>query len=170
VQIAVKYIGSRRAFRIKEVRKEIKRTLVRRVKPKAKEYPKKVVANWSSDHRPDFQGTYFESRNEMGMYVYPWKNKWFWIWVSLGTEGDYEIVAVNVPYLIYREGYVPKTKPGGLYGGPGVEFGNIVRRRGVIHPGIEARLFELDWAGEADSWFPPMMHEALLRGLERARK
>ena len=169
MQVQTRYIGSRRAFRVKEVRNEIRQTLVRRVKPRGKRYPKKVVSNWSAEHRPDFQGTFFEGRNEMGMYVYPWKNRWYWIWISLGTEGDYEIVAKNAPYLVYRQTYVPKTRPGGLYGGPGTETGPIVRRRQVIHPGIEARLFELDWADDADTWFPQMMHDALLRGLAKAR-
>ena len=64
-----------------------------------------------------------------------------WGWLNDGTKKNYPITAKNAPFLVFRHGsgFTPKTKVGVLSSSPGANTGSFIKKRQVIHPGIEAR-------------------------------
>jgi hypothetical protein len=69
-----------------------------------------------------------------------------WVWLDEGTKKNYPITAKKAPFLIFRDGrgFRAKTKVKTFSSGPGANTGPWVRKKQVIHPGIEAR----DWSIE----------------------
>jgi hypothetical protein len=69
-----------------------------------------------------------------------------WIWIEEGTKPHKipkspKTDASAKPFLIFREGFSPKTLPGKLGSFPSGSFGPWVRKRQVNHPGTEPRNF-----------------------------
>jgi len=123
----------------KAAEKEVKRALQRTKTPVIKEFGK-VVANW--EHKPRFVGKV----NGYAIEVRPTgPNARIYRYVDEGTR-PHPIAAKNAPTLRFRWGgpgsYVPKTKPVGQFGGPGIVKGGSWRSpKEVRHPGTEARHF-----------------------------
>jgi hypothetical protein len=102
---------------------------------------KSVVLNWK--HRPKFIAKMGDKGGDFVLSVRPsGKEAQKWRWVSRGTKGPYPIRAKNAKTLAFRTNYKPRTKPGGVFGGPGVTTGPWRTPVEVEHPGIEPRLFE----------------------------
>ncbi len=100
-----------------------------------------VVADW--DHKPDFSTRLTVRVGEILMDVYPTgPDKQIFIYVDQGTRPH-----VIRPrggrrgLLIFQEGYVPRTTPGGGYGGPGKATGAWRGAPVVHHPGNAPRKF-----------------------------
>ena len=102
---------------------------------------KSVVLNWK--HKPKFIAKMGNKGGAFVLSVRPvGKEAQKWRWVSQGTKGPYTIRAKNAPTLAFRTNYKPRTKPGGVFGGPGIATGPWHNPIEVTHPGIEPRLFE----------------------------
>ena len=123
----------------KAAEKEVRRALVRTEQPVLKEF-EKVVANW--EHKPRF----IAKRVGYTIEVRPTgPNAKIYRYVDEGTR-PHTIRPRNAPALSFVWGgpgsYVPKTKPIGQFGGPGiVRGGERVYAQEVHHPGTEARDF-----------------------------
>ena len=101
----------------------------------------KIVKNWKG--KPRFIAKSNKNRGSFVLSVrVAGKEAQKWRWVSRGTKGPYQIRAKNAPTLAFRTNYVPKTKPGGFWGGPGKATGNWRTPIEVTHPGIKPRHFE----------------------------
>lgn len=120
------------------------------VKGRLKSEMDKVTANWYT--KPQMAGRYSNpDQDTQQMYVFPraggpttqegLTGRDVWTILSLGAKA-HDISARNAPTLRIRAGYIPKTMPGGFWGGPGVFIGDVYRKKAVSHPGVEARNFE----------------------------
>jgi len=124
----------------KAAEKEVKRAVQDTKKPVLGEF-KEVVGDW--EHKPKFvakQAKYTIEVRATG------PNAAIWRYVNYGTR-PHKIRAKNAPALSFVWGgpgsYVPKTKPVGQFGGPGiVKGGERVYAQEVDHPGNEAREFD----------------------------
>lgn len=98
------------------------------------------IDNW--DHKPKIVSQFTHQKTQLKLLVTPFgKDKRYWAFVSLGTKGK-GITPIHGPYLKVREGYLPKTAPSGVYGGPGTYSGGNVYLPSVKWPGIKPRHFE----------------------------
>lgn len=102
----------------------------------------RAVAGWEG--RPIFAGRYSVGTGGGQLLVYPMTHRTKFAWVSHGTK-RHPISAVNAPILRYQH-YIPHTKPGGFWGGPGKPVGPIIKKKSVIHPGIKPRKIEAEIA------------------------
>ena len=129
---------------------------------------KSVVMNWK--HRPKFIAAMGDKGGDFVLSVRPaGKEAQKWRWVSQGTKGPYKIRAKNAKTLAFKTNYKPKTKPGYVFGGPGVATGDWRTPVEVTHPGIEPRNFE----EHIGNRFAPMFRERienLIRREIRKRK
>lgn len=64
-----------------------------------------------------------------------------WIYVNKGTRSR-RIRSRGKGPMVFPENYIPKTTPGGRYGGPGQKHGEIVRTHLVKDHSIAPREFE----------------------------
>lgn len=102
---------------------------------------KSIVLNWKG--KPKFIAKMANKGGDFVLSVRPvGKNAKKWNWVSRGTKGPYKIRAKNAKTLAFKTNYKPKTRPSGVFGGPGVATGPWRNPVEVTHPGIEPRLFE----------------------------
>ncbi len=119
--------------------KEVRRALVETEKPVLKEF-EQVVDNWQ--HKPRF----IAKREGYTITVRPTgPNAKIYRYVDEGTR-PHKIRPKNAPALSFVTGgpgsYIPKTKPIGQFGGPGVvRGGERVYAQEVNHPGTKARNF-----------------------------
>ena len=95
-----------------------------------------TTATWK--HKPKFE---ILLGIERGAEVMVSTDDEIYRWVNDGTE-EHIILPVNAQALRFREGFIPKTRPGSLISAEGASFGRVLFRAGVIHPGTEARDFE----------------------------
>lgn len=155
--IAIRRLGKRRKRRdwtriARSVRRHIN-TVERR---KLLAEFKSIVINWKG--KPRFIAKMGDKGGSFVLSVRPaGKNAQKWRWVSRGTKGPYTIRAKNATTLAFRTNYKPKTKPGGIFGGPGVATGPWRTPVEVEHPGIEPRHFEENIAER----FAPMYRERI---------
>ena len=98
----------------------------------------------------DFEGTvrtwrkppkFFIRRYRPGSY-YVGTNNRIYKYVNDGTDAHL-IVAKNAPFLMFKVPFSPKSKPGSLSSRKGRVGKNWRRKRQVMHPGTEARRFDL---------------------------
>lgn len=85
-----------------------------------------------------------------------------WEWIDKGTKKNYPIVAKNVPNLIFRHGsgFTPKTRVKVFASRSGTNTGSWIRKKKVIHPGIEAREWSVEIAKRRKKPFTKAMIEA----------
>jgi hypothetical protein len=84
-----------------------------------------------------------------------------YIWVNDGTKGPYPIPKHGPGVLAFKEGFVPKTRPRVIASGPGGSFGDTLIRTRVMHPGIEARNFDLEIKDQIEPIFERNMTTAM---------
>lgn len=129
----------------------------------------RVVANWK--HKPKFIASFNKKRPDFVFFVRPvGKEAKKWRWVSRGTKGPYTIRAKNAPTLVFRTNYKPKTKPGGIFGGPGVATGPFRTPVKVEHPGIEPRLFEEEISKKFQPEFRRRIENLIRREIRKGQK
>jgi hypothetical protein len=127
----------------------------------------KVIANWL--HKPVF--TIAESGDEFRVTyeIVPTGETLQWRVVSRGAEGKTIVPkaapALRFPYQGKGVSYIPKTKPGLVYGGPGTKVGPIHRFNKVDWPGIQARRFEETVMARYSQTF----HQKMLAALTSAK-
>lgn len=111
---------------------------------------KRIVENWSSKNRPDFISKISTKASTITWTIQvinadPSLPLWMWI-DETGTR-EHDIVPKNKDFLFFEWGgpgsYIPKTTPGGGFGGPGtVRNGFLVKsKEGIHHPGFPPRRF-----------------------------
>jgi len=113
------------------------------------------VKNWKT--KPGFSGRFSRPTADVfSMYVFPRSTggqpngRQLWTWITQGTRAR-PIFARRAPMLSIREGYIPKTKKGAWYGGPGVYTGGVRYAPAAFkYPGIQARDFEADIKKETE--------------------
>lgn len=167
-RVAFRAVRSRSRFLdIKEVRQYMEDFLEGDVKPHLIKAHERIVADW--DHKPDFKGRKYVDADSLRITVHPdGPNKDIWKWVTGGTR-PHVIEAKNAPFLVFATGYIPHTKPGGIYGGPGRAYGDIRRKERVDHPGTKPRRFEKHIASWFDSWFKRMGERAWRRAIYKVQ-
>ncbi len=141
----------------------------REVKPHLVREHEEVVSNWNN--KPAFEARKYVGPEALRITVHATgHNKQIWNWVNEGTGGKgvgrtYTITAKRAPMLAFQLGYVPKTAPGGGYGGAGAATGPWVRARSVQHPGIKPREFPKHIARKNEAWYSRTMENAWRRVL-----
>jgi hypothetical protein len=95
-----------------------------------------TTATW--EHKPKFEVIISLMH---GPEVFVWTDDEIYNYVSGGTD-EHIILPVDAKALRFREGFIPKTKPGRLISIAGAQFGKVVMAAGVIHPGTEPREFD----------------------------
>ena len=96
----------------------------------------RTTATW--DHQPEFE---IILGIQHGAEVMVCTDNEIYRYVNDGTE-EHVILPVNAKALRFREGFIPKTRPGTLISSAGASFGMVLFRAGVIHPGSKPRNFE----------------------------
>lgn len=138
----------------------MRRALHTQVKPRIKARFLIIVANWK--HRVQFPANNIDTADVIGFFIHPGgsgSGAQIYAWVTEGTP-PHPIAAKKGKYLAFREGYNPKTRPIGQFGGPGTHFGAWQNPRAVQHPGIAPRQFEESVRRDSDPWFQAMMSRA----------
>lgn len=148
--------------------KEIRRAIDKTKRPVLKEF-EKVVQNW--EHKPRFV-----ARQEgFTITVRPvGRDAKIYRFVNDGTR-PHKIKARRFPRLKFIWGgpgsYVPKTKPIGQYGGPGVVRGGTwTSPQEVDHPGTEPRHFDSRIANKMAPTLAKAMRDAISRVFQRTNR
>jgi len=172
--VAFRVVRSRRAFiKAPDVLRELERTLDTQVKPHFIREFDKVVADWK--HRVTFRARKRITQDAIKVTVFPTgDNKDIYRYVTGGTR-PHVIRAKNAHMLAFMWGvpgsYVPKTRPIGKYGGPGVVVGGSLHRfKQVQHPGTKARNFEKAIREQQASWFTRTMENSWRRAIRNLNK
>jgi hypothetical protein len=133
------------------------------------------VANWKT--QVDFEGRKVINQDSISVYVYPTTGKDIFGFVSKGTK-DHDIPSqpkgprqfLQFPYQGPGQSHIPKTTPGGGYGGPGVKIGPVTRFKQVHHPGIRPRNIEKHVKDEYQPEFRRLVENAFRRGIRAAKR
>lgn len=100
-----------------------------------------TIEGWEAP--PRFIKEYKEPPGSKQISVFPsGPNTLKWARVSEGTP-PHIIAARRRSILAFKREYVPHTKPGGPYGGPGVKIGPWITPKSVAHPGTTPRKFSV---------------------------
>ena len=159
-----------KGFDLTEVEKELQDGL-RDVAREHRADMESFVMNWKN--KPKITQDEKKKTDRYAIRVYPTgENAKYWIFVSFGTS-EHSITPKRARYLRFPyqgagQSYVPKTTPGGGFGGAGKKLGPIQRFTGVSHPGIEARHFEKEIIKANKKEFKKIMTDALKIGLDKA--
>lgn len=100
--------------------------------------------NWESENYPQWEVIGPRTKNGNREVIYQTKSTPY-VYVANGTEA-HTIKAVNAPFLRFKAGSTPKTKPGrfqSMTGSPGTTW---VTTQEVNNPGIEQRPFAKETA------------------------
>ena len=149
----------------KAAEKEIKRAIENTKKPVLKEF-EQVVADW--EHKPKF----IAARVGHSIQVRPaGRDAKIYRFVNDGTR-PHKIRPRNKPFLSFVTGgpgsYIPKTKPVGQFGGPGiVQGGTRVYAQEVDHPGNKPRNFDSRIANKMAPVLAKAIRDAIQRVFER---
>lgn len=121
----------------------------------------KRVKNWDTKvtFKSKFKAGPRRSRLDTGPYG---RNRRIWEWVSGGTY-PHPIHPVKAKKLTVQD-YSPKTKPGGVYGGPGSRTGSVSCLSFVHNLGIKARNFEDDIGREVEDEVLTILSKAIIKG------
>lgn len=145
--------------------KEIRRAIDKTKRPVLKEF-EKVVQNW--EHKPRFV-----ARQEgFTITVRPvGRDAKIYRFVNDGTR-PHKIRPRRAPFLAFQAGqYIPKTKPIGQFGGPGVVRNpQWVRTQEVDHPGTEPRHFDSRIANKMAPTLAKAMRDAISRVFQRTNR
>ena len=163
----------------KEVRDEV-RTSLRPVGDLIKERFEAVVRDWVN--KPKFKTVIRAGRKLIAIQIeitnrtarlkdkaqYGGNIGDLWQWINRGVP-RHTIKPRFKKHLYYIKGvYRPKTRPGGLFGGPGTRDGYLIRRRKVVHPGLKARDFTGLAYEKNKKEINRQIRNAYARGLRRA--
>lgn len=149
----------------KAAEKEIKRAIENTKKPVLREF-EAVVENW--EHRPKF----IAAQVDHTIQVRPTgRDAKIYRFVNDGTRRHW-IRPRNKPFLSFVTGgpgsYIPKTKPVGQFGGPGVvQGGKRVYAQEVDHPGNKPRNFDSRIANKMAPVLAKAIRDAIQRVFER---
>lgn len=110
--------------------------MVHKAEREIKKEFQQTVEDW--DHDVTFESII---SLKSGPSVYVYTNDQIYQWVNDGTA-DHDIDAAEDDMLQFPIGYTAKTVPGVLQSNAGGEFGPVVKRQHVHHPGFEARNFD----------------------------
>ena len=116
-----------------------------------------TTATWEG--RPEFEVVLAYKH---GAEVFVWTDDEIYKYVSEGTE-EHIILPVNAKALRFREGFIPKTRPGTLISVAGAQFGTTVMVAGVIHPGTKPREFAQQVKRKWERPFKRRMEQAMKR-------
>ncbi len=158
-RVAFRAVRSRRRYFQAEFADEVRDLMGQRmdaeVKPHFIEQFDDIVADW--DHKVTFEGRKYIGPDDIRVAVYPTgPHKQIWKWVTGGTK-PHIIRAKNAPVLAFQLGYVPRTSPGGGYGGAGRATGDMAYAKEVRHPGTAPREFEKHVALKNKGWYSQKM-------------
>jgi len=144
-----------------------------------------TVKDWKPENRPGFAGGVNVGTSgspnwtgtDLVIEVKPVGNTKVWGYVTGGTglygpkHAKYPIVPRKKKALAFRAGYAPRTQPGppATWGGPGRASGAMVVRKKVMHPGIKPRRINLTIQARHIPRWQKRVHEAIERGMYRAR-
>lgn len=87
-----------------------------------------------------------------------------YLWVNSGTS-QHPIDPVNAPYLVFKSGYIAKTRPNKLESGQGGFTGGTVFSKHVEHPGNKARNFDKKIAKKLEKELPAKVQQAINRSI-----
>ena len=90
-------------------------------------------------HKPKFEQSV--SLKPPGPTLTVWTENEIYGYVNDGTRGRF-IEAKNVPYLVFKGTFIPKTLPGALSSVPGGSFPPWVSKKKIWNPGIKPRKFD----------------------------
>ena len=116
-----------------------------------------TTATWKN--RPEFEVV---MALKHGPEVFVWTDDEIYGYVSGGTE-EHVILPVNAQALRFREGFIPKTRPGTLVSVAGAQFGKVIMTAGVIHPGTKPRDFDKQVKAKWEKPFKRRMEQAMKR-------
>ena len=166
MRIKIIRIGSRIAPDwSRKAKREIERA-VESTKPAVLREFQAVVRNW--EHQPNF----IAKREEFTLTVRPaGRNAKIWRYVNDGTR-PHKIRAKNAPNLVFQAGkYVPKTKPIGQFGGPGIVVGaQWVSTKEVDHPGTKPRHFDSRISNKMAPVLAKAVRDAISRVFQRTSR
>ena len=146
--------------------KEIKKALESSVKRDLIDELDTIVANWSSESRPEWETKVKRTGDKLVLEIFSsGENEMIFQYVDKGTS-RHPIAAANAPLLIFQMGYSAKTAYRGLGNvGTGTASGNLVKTGAVDHPGSEARDFTGKIIEQYTDEFVDSMTAAMRRGL-----
>ena len=156
------------ALQVKEVQKEIDRALKAQGRVLVKELHS-TIETWATA-RPTMDFETGRNQREAwvwggpkgtGMGVTKWRR------LDEGTRGGYVIAARRKPMLWYQSKFSPKTRPRWLGSRPGGKKGPYdVRRKSVVHPGVEARRWSETLGNKERGPFTTRIQQAVNRGFK----
>lgn len=169
MQVAVRSLRTKWRFTDfwPEIEKELKATLDGPVKTETTGMLNAIVSEWN--HKPDWTSESEVISDGLQLATYAGgKDGQIWQYVNEGTKGPYPIPKSIMPgtILTFQTGYQPRTKPGGVFGGPGKATGPWRRAKQVQHPGIKAR----DFTGEIQTRYRTTFAKHMKRAMDRATK
>lgn len=133
-----------------------------------------ITGDWSAKSRPKLTRITYKRDTGVTTVVTPaGPNAKIWTYVTRGTR-KHIIKPKRARFLRFMWGgpgsYIPKTKPGGQYGGPGmVQNGKSQFRKSVNHPGSRGRFFERRIVNDYTARYIGLMEKAIQRGLRAAK-
>ena len=121
----------------------------------------KTTATW--EHKPIWVKSFNAGTGAISWSYYTVDQ--IYNWVSLGTAGPYPIPKNGPGKLAFPSGYKAKTTPNVVHSSPGGSFGPMVFMFGqVMHPGIEARNFDIAVAKFVEPWWIKWSADAIKVG------
>lgn len=124
---------------------------------------KNTTETW--DHKPEFEAL---TSLKGGPSLLVGTDDEIYAYVNYGVPRHDIVPKKKGGYLVYRRGYVAKTKVGTLTSRRGGKYGKTVRREYVSHPGIEARNFELLIKKKYEKRFKRRMELAMRRAVAKS--
>jgi len=160
------------------VRRQLEKTLGKKVRDQLIEYFEDVVSDWRG--KPRFRGTIGLRPDNIMLTVAPVvKEKMGKVfnWIDLGTglygpSGQrYPIRPKTAKMLRFRPFYLSRTKPiARAHVGPGIAIGKPVFAKEVMHPGIKPRHFSREVRKKMRPQFRRAIENDLRRAVRRARR
>ena len=116
---------------------------------------KGATATWQNKPQFEIQGPFLKKQGNgsvLFIWVAPTTNVEIFEYVNNGTQ-PHMIFPRKGKFLSYQRDFTPKTQPWSLSSGSGGKSGPYVKRLGVTHPGIEARMFTTLTAINHQAWW-----------------
>lgn len=136
-----------------DIFKSLTKTGSRYVADQAKREFESSVATW--DHKPDFDITYEGDAFQVGT------DDDIYALVNNGAD-PHVILPRRRSRLVFQPEYRSKSVPGSLVSRSGGKSGEPIRARGVNHPGIDARRFDVSVAEKTGGLFVSKMIDAVV--------
>lgn len=147
------------------VRNTIEQAMKRKTGPQIKKLFDQTTVGWSRP--PKFDPTYHNSTSEVSTRVSTRSS--VYTYVNNGTP-PHVIDARRGSVLRFKPGYIAATRPRALSSRKPSRFGAVIRTPSVMHPGIEARDFDVEIAERIYPDFVRDMEEAINLGIKVGMK